>query len=91
MPIEENENEEDVDQVTPDDILQEIIEEHLGIQAIPEEEEENNEQVLPQYTPKDALKAIQVLIECAETTDNLPAKYIRSLESLKTVYKNIQA
>ena len=36
-PIKE-ENEEDIGQATSDDILQEVIEEHLGVQATPEEE-----------------------------------------------------
>jgi hypothetical protein len=82
-PIEED-KEENPDQATPDDILQEIIEEHVGVQ---EPVEEADEQVQPQHTSKDALRAIQVLIECAETTENLPSKYIRCLEKLETVYK----
>jgi hypothetical protein len=86
-PIDE-EKEEDEGEASPDSLLQEVIEEHLGVQATPEEED--TEVLQPQYTPKDALRAIQVLVECAETTENLPSKYIRSLENLEAIYKRIQ-
>ena len=72
-----------------------MIDEHLGVDGIPDNDEEDGGdrgegQVQPQYTSNDALRAIQVLIECAETTENLPTKYIRSLESLETVFKGIR-
>ena len=38
------EKEEDTDQATLDDILQEVIKEHLGVQAMPEEEEDEQTQ-----------------------------------------------
>jgi hypothetical protein len=88
-PVNE-EQEEEIDQTTPDDILQEVIEQHLGVQETLDDNEEDGGQVQPQYTSKDALRAIQVLIECTETTDNLPTKYIRSLESLETVFKGLE-
>jgi hypothetical protein len=93
-----DEEDEDTDQPTADDILQDVIDEHLGVDGIPDNDEEDGGdggdggegQVQPQYTSNDALRAIQVLIECTETTDNLPTKYIRSLESLETVFKGIR-
>jgi hypothetical protein len=72
-----------------------VIDEHLGVNGIPDNDEEDGGdggegQVQPQYTSNDALRAIQVLIKCTKTTDNLPTKYIRSLESLETIFKGIR-
>ena len=75
-----------------------MIDEHLGVNGIPNNDEEDRGdrgdrgegQVQPQYTSNNALRAIQVLIKCAKTTDNLPTKYIRSLESLETIFKGIR-
>lgn len=88
-PVDE-EQKEDINQSTADDILQEVIREHLGVQGTLDNNEEDEEQVQPQYTSKNTLRAIQVLIECTETTNNLPTKYIKSLETLETVFKGIQ-
>lgn len=85
-PIEEEEV--DTEQATAHNILQEVIDEHLGFEYISKDEEE--EQVQRQHTTADALGAIHVLTECVETTKNLLVKYIRSLESLETVFKSIQ-
>jgi hypothetical protein len=75
-----------------------VINEHLGVNRILDNNKEDEgdrgnrgkEQVQPQYTSNNALRAIQVLIECTKTIDNLLIKYIRSLESLETVFKGIR-
>jgi len=82
------EEEADIEQATLDNILQEVIDEYLGVEYISKDEDE--EQVQPQHTIVDALRAIQVLTKCIETTKNLLVKYIRSLESLETAFKSIQ-
>ncbi|RDW84504.1 hypothetical protein BP6252_02094 [Coleophoma cylindrospora] len=85
-PSDENEDGEDIE-ASPDSILQGIIDEHLGVPAT---NEEDDEETLSQYTSKDALQAIQVLIDCTETIEGLPTKHIRSLENLEAIFKNLQ-
>jgi hypothetical protein len=87
-PLEEAEQ-EDTSLPTEEEILEEVIQEHLGASASVDDEDDD-EQIWPQYTTKDALEALQVLIDFTETKDNLPTKYIRNLEGLETAIKSIQ-
>jgi hypothetical protein len=88
-PIDEDPEETTI-QATPDDLLQEVIDGHIGAQGAVDEEEEELEQERPQYTTKDALEAIYILMECTETTEDITPQYIRSLESLETLFKKLQ-
>ena len=79
-PIEEVEEEEDTT-TQGNMILQEVIQEHLGL-LTEEEEEEEPEQPLP--TLQEARQALQVLVEYTEGLNKLGKSYSRALERLTT-------
>lgn len=53
-------------------------------------DEQEKEQVLPKYTSNNALRAIQLMVECIKTSSNLPTKYVMSLQSSGTILKSTQ-
>ncbi|ELR03376.1 hypothetical protein GMDG_06117 [Pseudogymnoascus destructans 20631-21] len=72
---------EDEGALNHDEILQEIISEHL---EVPEEEEEEEEEVLQPLVPtiQAARNALNILIEFAESSGDIKTGHLRAIESL---------
>lgn len=64
-----------------DDILTEVIEEHLGVQSNPDDDEA--EQPKPLCSAAEAKKALQMLIEFAEGQESLHTEDLRALERME--------
>jgi hypothetical protein len=86
-PIEEAE-EEGNDSLDPDEVLEEVLGEHLGHQLTQNDDEEQSEQVT--RTAKEAQEALQILIEYAEGQDALSSNHMRALERLEMAIEGIQ-
>jgi hypothetical protein len=84
--IEETEEEDTI--LDRDEVLQEVIAEHLG--AKQDEEEEGDLVEQPLRTAKEAQAALKVLIEYTESQDSLSTAYLRSLERLETEIGSLQ-
>lgn len=85
-PIGENDNEtEAIDQEA---VLQEVLDEHLGVGNQDEAEEEEFQEHI--YTANEAYSAVQVLINYTEHQDGLTTDYLRVLERLETTVKELQ-
>ena len=82
-PVEEIQMEEE-DSTGPDEVLEEVLEEHLGIQASQDDDEDGQQSEQPVYSIQDAQQALQVLIEFTERQAGLPVEHIRALERLET-------
>ncbi|KFZ15978.1 hypothetical protein V502_05304 [Pseudogymnoascus sp. VKM F-4520 (FW-2644)] len=82
-PIEEVEEEEDTT-TQENTILQEVIQEHLGLPSAEAEEEEEEELERPLPTIQEARHALQTLIEYTEGSSGLGKSYSRALERLTT-------
>ena len=91
-PIEEVEakEEEDGHTVNEEEILQEVIHEHLGLQSTQNDEDEDEQTVKPTFTVGDARQALQVLIEFTEGQDSLSTTYLWALEHLESEIVAIQ-
>lgn len=80
----EEDGEEDGHTVTDDEVLQDVIQEHLGIQSTQNEEEEEEEQPAgPVYSALDAKQALQILIEFIKCQDSLSTEDLQALERLE--------
>jgi hypothetical protein len=73
---EEIEDEEDGYTVGEEDILQEVLQEHLGFQSTQNDEEEDELMAKPVYSVLDAKQALQILIEFTEGQDSLSTNYL---------------
>ncbi|ELR07174.1 hypothetical protein VC83_06895 [Pseudogymnoascus destructans] len=79
-----SDEERDIQDGTPseDEILQEVIDEHLGLQQTQDDDEEElQERSL--HSVKSARQALQVLIEFTEEQEALQLDYLRGLEHLE--------
>ncbi|OAF60462.1 hypothetical protein VC83_03361 [Pseudogymnoascus destructans] len=79
-----SDEERDIQDGTPseDEILQEVIDEHLGLQQTQDDDEEElQERSL--HSVKSARQALQVLIEFTEEQEALQSDYLRGLERLE--------
>ncbi|OAF58416.1 hypothetical protein VC83_06542 [Pseudogymnoascus destructans] len=79
-----SDEERDIQDGTPseDEILQEVIDEHLGLQQTQDDDEEElQERSL--HSVKSARQALQVLIEFTEEQEALQSDYLRGLEHLE--------
>jgi hypothetical protein len=85
-PIEESE-EQEPESLNADDVLNEVIQDNLGVDN---DDDDDEEQIQYIYSAKEALGALQVVLEYSESTENLPSKYIRGLEGLEAIIKGIQ-
>jgi hypothetical protein len=82
-PIEEVEEEEDI-ATHENTILQEVIQEHLGLISTENKEDELEELEQPLPTLQEARQALQVLVEYTEGSNELGKSYSRALERLTT-------
>ncbi len=83
------EDDEEDKAVNQESILQDVLEEYLGIEN-KEEAEEDEQPKEYIYTTKEACNTVQVLINYTEHQDSLTADYLRVLERLETALKGLQ-
>ena len=69
-------------------VLQDVLQEHLGIENPEEEEEEQLEQY--SHSAKEAYDALQILINYTESQDSVASDHLRGLERLETIIKGLQ-
>ena len=82
-PIEEQE-EIETEELSLDEVLQEVINEHLGLQQANDEDDDDEvESSRPKYTIQEAIKALQVVIEFTEGCDNMKTAHLRAIERLE--------
>ena len=67
----------------PEEILDEVLDEHLGFQSNQNDDEEDEQPEQPVRTLQDAQQALQVLIDYTETQEALQADHLRALERLE--------
>jgi hypothetical protein len=72
-----------------EEILNEILNGHLGIQLNHNDDEEDAQPDQPVHTLQDAQQAIQVLIDYTETQEALQADHLRALEQLEAAINTI--
>ena len=91
-PVEEDEKEATTSNL--EDILQQVLEEHLGVTAQnaegEDEEEEEGQPTQPQYTAKEAHEALQVIINYTESQDALNTDHLRNLERLESAIESLR-
>jgi hypothetical protein len=89
-PTDETEGEDgDKDTVGGEEILQEVIQEHLGVPCT-QDDNEDEQLAQPVYTASNALKAAQVLIRYTGSQESLSTEYLRVLERLEAGIEGIQ-
>ena len=89
-PVDEMEaGEENEHIVGKEEILEEVIQEHLGLQSTPDDDEDE-QLAQPIYTVSDALKAAKVLIGYTESQESLSTEFLRVLEHLESGIERIQ-
>ena len=82
-PIEENKLEaEDLNQ-NSDEILQDILNEHLGVQQDEDSEGEGEQLGKPERSIQDAIQALKVVIEFAEGSDSVQTAHLRAFERVE--------
>lgn len=89
-PADEVEAEDDRQSVGEEDILQEVIQDHLGLQSTQDNDEDDEQLALSVHTASDALQALHVLIEFTEGQESLSTNYIRVLERMESGIEGIQ-
>jgi hypothetical protein len=73
-----------------DEVLQDVLEEHLGLQSTQNDEEDDEQSEPPVRTIQEAQQALQVLIEYTEVSNDLQVDYLRGLERLEAALKAIK-
>ena len=73
-----------------EEVLEEVLEEHLGLQRTQNDDEDDEQPGPPVRTIQEAQQALQVLIEYTEGSDDLHADYLRGLERLEAAIKAIK-
>lgn len=81
-PAEEQELQVQEEELNPDEVLQDILSEHLGLQVNDEEEEEGQFEK-PQRSIQDAIQGLQIAIEFVEGCDNIKTAHLRAIERLE--------
>lgn len=86
------ENAEEATTFNPDDVLQQVIDDHLGVttQNEGDDDEEDGQSTQPQYTAKEAHEALQVIINYTESQDALNTDHLRSLERLESAIESLR-
>ncbi|KAH8804447.1 hypothetical protein F5884DRAFT_754056 [Xylogone sp. PMI_703] len=78
-PLDEAMIEEDLQQ-DPEDVLREVIAEHLQIEGDNNDDDDDIEPIRPSYTIQAAKEALKVLIAFTESRDDLKTEHLRSIE-----------
>jgi len=84
-PIDEAElGEEEEQEVDQDEVLREVLLDHLGLdQAQDEDDDDNMVSQGPIHSVQDAKKALKLLIEFTESRDNIQTTHLRAIEKLE--------
>jgi hypothetical protein len=72
-----------------EDILNKVLDEHLGFQSNQDDDEEDEQPEQPVRILQDAQQALQVLIDYTETQEALQADHLRALERLEAAIAGI--
>jgi DDE superfamily endonuclease len=88
-PADEDEDMEEASSM--DDVLQEVLDEHLGVQSTQNDEEDDEQPEQPVPTLQEAQQALQILIGYTEHQDALQAEHLRALERLDMAIGVIKA
>jgi len=75
---------------SPKEVLQEVLEEHLGLQSTQNDKEDDEPPRPLVRTIQEAQQTLQVLIEFTEGSDDLQANHLRGLERLEAAIKAIK-
>ncbi|ELR02653.1 hypothetical protein GMDG_08831, partial [Pseudogymnoascus destructans 20631-21] len=89
-PVDEDDNGEDEQNVGEDEVLQEVLQEHLGLPTTQSDEEDDDQLPQPMYSMADAKQALHILIGFAESQESLSSDYLRTLEWLESAIEGIQ-
>lgn len=84
-PIDEAElGEEEEQEVDQDEVLREVLLDHLGLdQAQDEDDDDNMVSQGPIHSVQDAKKALKLLIEFTESRDDIQTTHLRAIEKLE--------
>jgi hypothetical protein len=69
--------------IDQEDILNKVLDKHLGFQSNQDNDKEDEQPEQPVCTLQDAQQALQVLIDYTETQEALQADHLRALERLE--------
>ena len=89
-----NPEEEDVAEDTvkdPEAVLQQVLDDHLGLDGAQDDEDSESESLRPVHTVAAAKTALQLLIEFTEQQEGLETHLLRSLERLERDIQVIEA
>ena len=91
-PIEEEEAKEEEDEHTvgEEEVLQEVLQEHLGLQLTQDDDEDDEQIAQPVYSVRDAKQALQILIGFTEGQDSLSTNYLQAFERFELEIDSIQ-
>jgi len=82
--------EEETGDIVAEEVFEEVMGEHLGLQLTQDDDEEEHESEQPVETLQDAQQALKVLMSYIEHQEALPVGHIRALERLETAIEGIQ-
>ena len=84
-PEEEKDIQDEMEELGPEEVLNEVLEEHLSQGSTQDDDEEEEQQEQPVFTIQSARQALQVLIGFTEGQDALQAEHLRGLERLESI------
>ena len=87
---EEAKEEEDRHTVGDEDVLQEVIQEHLSLQSTKDDEEDDEQLAQLVYLVFDTSKALHVLIRFTEGQESLSTDFLRVLERMESAIDGIR-
>jgi hypothetical protein len=77
------------DTINEEQVLQEVLEDHLGIQTT-QDDDEDDAIAQPVHTLQVAQKALRVLIEYTESYESPGTEYLRTLERMEAAFSTLQ-
>ena len=71
------------EELSPNEVLRDVISEHLSLQQIDDNEDDEVESGRPEYTIQEAIKALQVVIEFTEGCNDVKTAHLRAIKRLE--------
>ncbi|OAF63461.1 hypothetical protein VC83_00408 [Pseudogymnoascus destructans] len=84
-PEEEKDIQDGMEELGPEEVLNEVLEEHLGQGSTQDDDKDEEQLEHPVFTIQSARQALQVLIGFALGQDALKAEHLRGLERLESI------